>query len=105
MRSKSTESLASPSLNQSSVMLSNHPSSLSLNDVEGLERQFLDPTDDDDDIEEFLCDLDDDPAGEEPEAVIVEVEDVVEETASPLDRPFDEHLYPVYQRQQSLSIW
>lgn len=43
---------------------------------------------------------------DEPEAVIVEVEDVYEETAAPLVTFLDKQETPVYQNQQEqMSFW
>lgn len=41
---------------------------------------------------------------DEPEAVIVEVEDVEEETAALLEECMEEKHFPIYQRENALNI-
>ncbi|XP_018323281.1 uncharacterized protein LOC108735698 [Agrilus planipennis] len=99
MRSKSDDSLMVNNLNGT---ISHQPSSLSLNHVEELERECMLPVSEstlDDDV--FTNDRNID----EPEAIIVEVEDIVEETASPLEERPKEMLFPVYHRQPDDKIW
>lgn len=75
-----------------SSTLTQQPSSLSLNDMEELEVQCLadsrsrSPSPCEDDLEVPLADLEsEDNLDNEPEAMLVEVEDLEEETASPLE--------------------
>ncbi|XP_076260609.1 uncharacterized protein LOC143196635 isoform X2 [Rhynchophorus ferrugineus] len=93
-RSKSADSIAVSALNLTCPLLSGHPSSLSLNDMEELEK-------------ESLADSKASSLGstdlflDEPEAVLVEVEDYEEETAEPLHLSCVEgQQLPVYQRQE-----
>lgn len=85
--------------------ITHQPSSLSLNDMEDLEMQCM--ADSHSVSEQNLIDsedyLEDAP---EPEAVIVEVEDFVEETASPLETNMVENLHytPVY-RTEVVNFW
>ncbi|KAF5308393.1 hypothetical protein FQR65_LT06213 [Abscondita terminalis] len=99
VRSKSAESVSTKNLIQSSP--SHHPSSLSLNDVDELEKQMsLSRTSSMQDIDVSLEKFPQD----EPEAVIVEVEDEEEETAGLLEERLEEKHFPVYQREMALSI-
>lgn len=85
-------------------LLSQRPSSLSLNELGNLEEEMLlpdiirsgenNPSEPDANEEE----------NEEPEAVIVEVEDVVEETASVMPTFAEKH-FAVYQKQETDKLW
>ncbi|KAF5270972.1 hypothetical protein FQA39_LY08275 [Lamprigera yunnana] len=99
IRSKSAESISTKNLIQNCP--SHHPSSLSLNDVDELEKQMSlsrasSVQDIDISLEKFRND--------EPEAVIVEVEDVEEETADLLEERLEEKHFAVYQREMALSV-
>lgn len=97
-RSKSMDSVAN--LTCGGPLITHQPSSLSLNDVDELEMQCLAETQSDRNLNES-------EDYEEPEAVIVEVEDFVEETAAPLELGAaheDNHHTPVYQTQ-ILKLW
>ncbi|XP_050303352.1 uncharacterized protein LOC126741081 [Anthonomus grandis grandis] len=99
-RSKSADSIAISALNLTCPLLSGHPSSLSLNDMDELERECL--ADSKSSSMQYLMSgedqyLDDD----EPEAVLVEVEDYEEETAEPFHVScIERHQMPVYQCQE-----
>lgn len=100
-RSKSMDSVAN--LTCDGPLITHQPSSLSLNDVDELEMQCLAETQ----SERNLNESEDNFDYEEPEAVIVEVEDFVEETAAPLElEPVheDNHHTPIYQTQM-LKLW
>ncbi|XP_030755568.1 uncharacterized protein LOC115881955 [Sitophilus oryzae] len=93
-RSKSADSIAVSALNLACPLLSGHPSSLSLNDMEELEKECLgnSKTSSLESHDLFL---------DEPEAVLVEVEDYEEETAEPLHVScVERQQLPVYQRQE-----
>lgn len=82
-------------------MLSEQPSSLSLNDAENFEHDLLEsrissmP-----DIRRSKENL----SPSEPEAVIVEVEDIIEETAAPLESYLQRQQKPVYQQEESEKL-
>ncbi|XP_017772912.1 PREDICTED: uncharacterized protein LOC108560010 isoform X1 [Nicrophorus vespilloides] len=88
MRSKSADSIMNPEMSTGCPLMSQQPSSLSLNDMENLEKDII---------------IDDNLYLEEPEALIVEVEDVVEETASFLENYMEKHI-PVYQKQETSNM-
>ncbi|KAL1505345.1 hypothetical protein ABEB36_004932 [Hypothenemus hampei] len=94
-RSKSADSIAISALNLTCPLLSGHPSSLSLNDMEELEKECLANS-----KTSSLHDLED--PDDEPQAVLVEVEDYEEETTKPLHilSCVDRQQLPVYQRQE-----
>lgn len=74
-----------------------------MNDVEELEKQCLALS-----RESSIQDIDgslEKLTSDEPEAVIVEVEDVVEETASPLEERLEEKHFAVYQHERALNTW
>uniref|UniRef100_A0AAR5PNW9 Uncharacterized protein n=1 Tax=Dendroctonus ponderosae TaxID=77166 RepID=A0AAR5PNW9_DENPD len=104
-RSKSADSIAISALNLTCPLLSGHPSSLSLNDMEDLEKECMKNSKSS--SMQYLISgedyyLDD---ADEPEAVLVEVEDYEEETTEPLHiRCVDKHQLPVYQRQEFKSL-
>ncbi|XP_044262996.1 uncharacterized protein LOC123010292 isoform X2 [Tribolium madens] len=85
VRSKSADSIAI-----TCPLMSHQPSSLSLNDVEELEKEVL--AESKSSSIQFIED--------EPEALIVEVEDIVEETAAPLPTYSQRIQQPVYQREE-----
>uniref|UniRef100_A0A1Y1N1R2 Uncharacterized protein n=1 Tax=Photinus pyralis TaxID=7054 RepID=A0A1Y1N1R2_PHOPY len=100
IRSKSAESVSTKNLIQS-CPASHHPSSLSLNDVDELEKQMsLSRGSSMQDIDTSSEKL----RNDEPEAVIVEIEDVEEETADLLEERLQEKHFAVYQRENALSI-
>lgn len=78
------------------------PSSLSLNDMDDLETKCLG------DSKSSSLDYHPrqyhDTDGDEPEALIVEIEDFVEETASPLKNFVKQH-NPVYQCEEMRALW
>ncbi|XP_008198722.1 uncharacterized protein LOC659628 [Tribolium castaneum] len=90
VRSKSADSIAISALNLTCPLMSHQPSSLSLNDVEELEKEVL--AESKSSSLQFVED--------EPEALIVEVEDIVEETAAPLPTYSQRIQQPVYQREE-----
>ncbi|KAK5649247.1 hypothetical protein RI129_000276 [Pyrocoelia pectoralis] len=99
IRSKSAESVSTKNLIQS-CPASHHPSSLSLNDVDELEKQMsLSRGSSLQDIDTSFEKL----RNDEPEAVIVEIEDVEEETADVLEERLQEAHFAVYQREMALS--
>lgn len=95
-RSKSVGSVADLVVTGNQSNLTHQPSSLSLNNVEQLESSQLDSVlqgSDEGDLCSHHHHLDD----EEPEAMIVDIEDVIEETAGPLEEtPAIETQTPVY---------
>ncbi|XP_066252103.1 myosin-11 isoform X2 [Euwallacea similis] len=102
-RSKSADSIAISTLNLGRPLLSGHPSSLSLNDMDELEKDCLieskDSSLEDLDLDELLDD--DNLETDEPEAMLVEVEDYEEETTEPLHISCAERQQlPVYQREE-----
>lgn len=98
-RSKSMDSVAN--LACGGPLITHQPSSLSLNDVEELEMQCLEESQSERNLNEFEENLD----YGEPEAVIVEVEDFVEETAAPLEAiASNGHHTPMYQTQ-TIKLW
>lgn len=94
VRSKSADSIAISALNLTCPLMSHQPSSLSLNDVEELEKEVLA------DSKSSSLQFED-----EPEALIVEVEDIVEETAAPLPTYSQRIQQPVYQREELKTMW
>lgn len=87
-------------LNLTFPVISHQPSSLSLNDVENLEKECLGASKRS--SMEYSARGDD----EEPEALIVEVEDIVEETAAPLvENYLAKRQTPVYQHEAIKSMW
>lgn len=82
--------------------MSHQPSSLSLNDVEDLEKECL--TDSKESCSQYVVHADEDEE-EEPEALIVEVEDIIEETAAPLENYLEKQRTPVYQHEGIKSMW
>ncbi|XP_063906947.1 putative leucine-rich repeat-containing protein DDB_G0290503 [Zophobas morio] len=102
VRSKSADSIAISALNLTCPLMSHQPSSLSLNDVEELEKECLD--DSRSSSEQFISSHSHETlALDEPEALIVEIEDIVEETAEPL-HPIaiaQKTQQPIYQRQEA----
>ena len=105
VRSKSADSIAISALNLTCPLMSHQPSSLSLNDVEELEKECLD--DSRSSSEQFISSHSHETlALDEPEALIVEIEDIVEETAEPL-HPIaiaQKTQQPIYQRQEA-KLW
>nr|XP_022919404.1 uncharacterized protein LOC111428198 isoform X1 [Onthophagus taurus] len=96
IKCKSADSVMNSELNLTHPLLSQQPSSLSLNDVENLEKEcLLNNVSSVPDIRSNHLDETD-----EPGAVIVEVEDIIEETASPLEFFMDKKQIPVYQHQE-----
>lgn len=95
-RSKSADSIANSSLNLLCPILSEQPSSLSLNDVESFENNLL---------ESRVSSMRDISRSEEnlspiePQAVIIEVEDIIEETAAPLESFLEKQEKPIYQKE------
>lgn len=84
-------------------MISHQPSSLSLNDVENLEKECL--ADSKASSAEYMGHIEE-AASEEPEAIIVEVEDIVEETAAPLVENYvAKQQTPIYQHESIKSMW
>ncbi|XP_060526814.1 uncharacterized protein LOC132702286 isoform X2 [Cylas formicarius] len=98
-RSKSADSIVISALNLACPLMSPQPSSLSLNDMDELEKECMVASKtsslgylmDSKDNMDFI---------DEPEAVLVEVEDYEEETAEPLHMYLERHQLPVYQRQE-----
>jgi hypothetical protein len=83
--------------------MSHQPSSLSLNDVDDLEKECL--SDSKASSMQFMAHSHETLALDEPEALIVEIEDIVEETAAPL-YPYARRIQqPVYQRQELKTMW
>ncbi|KAJ8910480.1 hypothetical protein NQ315_002733 [Exocentrus adspersus] len=104
VRSMSADSIATSALNLTCPLMTHQPSSLSLNDVEELEKECL--ADSKSSSINFLLEsqenLDiDEP---EPEAVLVEVEDYEEETAAPLRTYIEREQLPIYQRQEIKAL-
>ncbi|CAG9772509.1 unnamed protein product [Ceutorhynchus assimilis] len=106
-RSKSADSIAVSALNLTCPVLSPQPSSLSLNDMDDLEKERMNSKSSSmqyffDGEEHYLDENFDDILNDEPEAVLVEVEDYEEETAEPLHVlcSMERHQLPVYQRQE-----
>ncbi|CAH0559089.1 unnamed protein product [Brassicogethes aeneus] len=99
VRSKSVDSIAKCANILTCPTITQQPSSLSLNDVNEFDQKSL--------VESkyssmnYLNYPDDD--ADEPEALIVEVEDYVEETASPL-KTFIKEQKPVYQREKMKAM-
>lgn len=102
IRSKSAESVAVSNLIDPCSSTTHHPSSLSLNDVEELEKECFSYSENSS-TQDIFSSLDK-FQNDEPEAVIVEFEDVVEETASPLEFLEEKH-FPVYQCEKTLNVW
>ncbi|KAL3277776.1 hypothetical protein HHI36_013118 [Cryptolaemus montrouzieri] len=92
-RSRSVDSVVVSTMNTDCPLVS-QPSSLSLNDVDELERTCR--IDSKSSSAEYLPSQCPETDAEEPEALIVEVEDFIEETAAPL-KSFVEQHNPVYQ--------
>lgn len=103
-RSKSADSVVTAALNLTCPVISHQPSSLSLNDVENLEKECL--ADSKASSAEYVGRIEEAACEEEPEALIVEVEDIVEETAAPLVENYlvKEHT-PIYQHETIKSMW
>ncbi|RZC42077.1 myosin-11 [Asbolus verrucosus] len=102
VRSKSADSIAKSAFNLSCPLMSHQPSSLSLNDVDELEKECL--ADSKSSSMQFLSESHETLALDEPEALIVEVEDIIEETAAPLHAYAQRTQQPVYQRQELNTI-
>lgn len=101
-RSKSVDSAANSLQSLAFPILSEQPSSLSLNDIENLENEIMNScTSSTPDLTKSIDNL----SGNEPEAVIVEVEDIVEETASSLTPIVEIQHTPVYQHQENGKLW
>lgn len=85
-------------------MISHQPSSLSLNDVENLEKECF--ANSKRSSTQFIGEGVEETAEEEPEALIVEVEDIVVETAAPLVENYlvKQHT-PIYQHESIKSMW
>lgn len=83
--------------------MTHQPSSLSLNDVEELEKECL--ADSKSSSMQYLLGSDEALDMDEPEAVLVEVEDYEEETAAPLQTYVEKHQLPIYQRQEGKALW
>lgn len=84
--------------------MSHQPSSLSLNDVENLEKECL--ANSKASSMEYIAHVNEVVEDEEPEALIVEVEDIVEETAAPLvENYLARQQTPVYQHESIKSMW
>lgn len=97
-RSKSADSIANSTLNLLGPMLSEQPSSLSLNDAENFEHNLMESrTSSAPDIRRSKENL----SPSEPEALIVEVEDIIEETAAPLESYLQRQQKPVYQQEET----
>lgn len=103
VRSKSADSIATSALNLQCPHMTHQPSSLSLNDVDELEKQCL--TESKASSMQYIDNFDDNLEDEEPEALIVEVEDIVEETAAPLENILEKQQTPVYQHEGYKSMW
>lgn len=103
-RSKSADSVVTSALNLTCAVMTHQPSSLSLNDVENLEKECL--ADSKASSAEYISRVEKATVEEEPEALIVEVEDIVEETAAPLVENYlaKEHT-PIYQHENIKSMW
>lgn len=102
VRSKSADSILSV-LNVTSPILSQQPSSLSLNDMEDLEKECL--LDSKSSSLQYLLASQEDLEDSEPQALLVEIEDYVEETAAPLQTLSEKQQLPVYQRQEFKTLW
>lgn len=101
MRSKSADSIVTSGLNLNAPLISHQPSSLSLNDVEDLEKECL--TDSKGSSSQYVeLNVEEE---EEPEALIVEVEDIIEETAAPLENYLEKQQTPIYQHEGIKSMW
>ncbi|KAI4459334.1 hypothetical protein MML48_6g00004276 [Holotrichia oblita] len=98
VKSKSADSVMNSELNLTHPLLSQQPSSLSLNDVDNLENELSKAVSSE---PELLAATEYD---DEPEAVIVEVEDIVEETAAPLFYFTEKKHTPIYQHQETRCI-
>lgn len=103
VRSKSADSIAVSALNLACPLLSQQPSSMSLNDVNELENDCL--LDSKGSSMQYLIDSQEDLDEDEPQAVLVEVEDYEEETAAPLYFVAEKQQLPVYQRQEFKNLW
>lgn len=104
LRSKSADSIVTSALNLTCPLISHQPSSLSLNDVENLEKECL--VDSKTSSAEYIARVEEIIDDEEPEALIVEVEDIVEETAAPLvENYLVKQQTPVYQHESIKSMW
>ncbi|KAJ8945673.1 hypothetical protein NQ318_012391, partial [Aromia moschata] len=101
-RSKSADSIAISALNLACPLMSQQPSSLSLNDVEELEKECL--SDSKSSSMRYLLESQEALDLDEPEAVLVEVEDYEEETAAPLLTYVENHQLPVYQREELKAL-
>ncbi|KRT83961.1 hypothetical protein AMK59_738 [Oryctes borbonicus] len=101
VKSKSADSVMNSDLNLTHPLLSQQPSSLSLNDVDNLENELNKAASSEPELLTATAVLDDD----EPEAVIVEVEDIIEETAAPLFSFVEKKHTPVYQQQETSCNW
>lgn len=82
-------------MNLTHPLMSQQPSSLSLNDVENLENELNNA----EACETELLAAAESIDADEPEAVIVEVEDIIEETAAPLMPYMERKRIPVYQQE------
>lgn len=99
------DSIANSMQNLVCPIMSQQPSSLSLNDVENLESEIMNISRTSS-LPEMNRSTDNLSSNEaEPEAVIVEVEDIVEETASSLVPILEVKHTPVYQHQENGKIW
>lgn len=96
--------MVTSALNLTCPVITHQPSSLSLNDVENLEKECL--ADSKASSVEYIRHVEEAEGEEEPEALIVEVEDIVEETAAPLVENYlvKQHT-PIYQHETIKSMW
>ncbi|XP_049821323.1 uncharacterized protein LOC109601364 isoform X2 [Aethina tumida] len=96
IRCKSADSIAKSVSILTCPIMSHQPSSLSLNDMEDFGKESISGSKSS--LIHYL-NSQDDLDNDEPEALIVEVEDYVEETAAPL-KTFIEEQKPIYQREE-----
>ncbi|XP_018566283.1 uncharacterized protein LOC108907199 [Anoplophora glabripennis] len=101
-RSMSADSIAISALNLTCPLMTHQPSSLSLNDVEELEKECL--ANSKSSSMQYLIGSEEALDMDEPEAVLVEVEDYEEETAAPLHTYVEKHQLPIYQRQEGKAL-
>ncbi|XP_044756503.1 uncharacterized protein LOC123315031 isoform X2 [Coccinella septempunctata] len=99
-RSRSVDSIVISAMNIGCPLMS-QPSSLSLNDMEDLENQCR--VGSNSSSLDYLPRQNHETDGDEPEALIVEVEDFVEETAAPLKNFVEQH-NPVYQCEEMRAL-
>lgn len=94
-RSKSADSIANSTINILCPNLSEQPSSLSLNDVESFENNLIQSQ-----ASSMIIRSEENLSPTEPQAVIVEVEDIIEETASPLESYLKRQEKPIYHKER-----